>query len=193
MKRIISKILILCMVVLLCACGKEEGYVSSNGKGTRDNPYQLGDKIEFKAQLSRYEDYGEPSGIGLDVAITFNESYYDNDVENLFLENDIILSGLEPKQLLNFTVTVDGDYDESIYAEDLFFVSGLTEDLKEDEVGGTLLDDELEGITDIYTGVDYSLYRELGDSGDEDIYKYATITFEDMNNEQHTIWIDITQ
>ena len=159
----------------------------------RDNPYQLGDKIEFKAQLSGYEDYGEPSGIGLDVAITFNESYYDNDVENLFLENDIILSGLEPKQLLNFTVTVDGDYDESIYAEDLFFVSGLTEDLKEDEVGGTLLDDELEGITDIYTGVDYSLYRELGDSGDEDIYKYATITFEDMNNEQHTIWIDITQ
>ena len=192
MKKVLSHIFALILCLSLCSCGgdAEEGYVSLDGKGARSDPYKLGDTINFKAL---YEDWdnGQCTSAPVDVSLKLIKSYYGDEVENLYLENNIYITGLASHQLLYFEVSLAGDYDASIYAENLFFISGLTKDMVEDGVRGTLCDKDLKGITNIYTGVKYNLYRELG-LGEEEDYVYATITFKDVVGKEHTIWVDIS-
>lgn len=192
MKKIVSLLLVLSMALSLCACGsnqKAPSKSSTSEKGTRTNPYKLGDAIKFKARPNRNDDSNNTSGTILNVSVMFSKSYYGDEVKALYDKNNIT-SNAYPSQLLPFTVSVSGDYDESIFAENLFLISGLTKEMIEDSTIGCLADSKLDSFYNLYTGVEYSLYRQMGLFGD-DKYDLATITYKDGENKNQTIWVDI--
>lgn len=185
MKKLIALLMVVVLGVSLCACSGESN--DTTGKGSRNNPYKIGETINFTA------DY---EGSIIDVKLTVNDLVKGSDtIEKMYNDNGIYpQSGVE-ELLVDFTIFCEGDYDSDIYLEDLVDPILITTSMEEDAVRGTISDNKLDGLTTIYTGVEYNLYKRSGTFADfsADEYKYVRFEYENKKGEDADIWVELTK
>ncbi|MBQ3073406.1 MAG: hypothetical protein IJD19_01860 [Ruminococcus sp.] len=181
-KRILSTVvLVLVLAMCLCGCGDS----AKDSKGTRNDPYGMGETICFTA------DY---EGTDIEVELTVNDLIKGSEtIEKMYNDNDIYpQSGVE-ELLIEFTISCKGDYDSDIYLENLVDPILITDSMEEDAVRGNISDKNLDGLTTIYTGVEYQLYKSSDIFGNfsADEYKYVRFEFENSKGEDTDIWVEL--
>lgn len=62
---------------------------------------------------------------------------------------------------------------------------------KEDSARGTLCDDEMRNIYNLYSNQEYTLYRTLGYTTEDNIYIKLKISYEDDQKNKQSIWVNI--
>jgi hypothetical protein len=142
--------------------GDDVAFSKSGEKGTRDNPYKIGDKI-YVDNIKGYDALKDEI-----FQLSFCVNKYitpDN-----YAENGITSTNSDYLELLNASYRLDGNIDSLPYGcVSLIWVS---EDMV-DGVSHYPQDSNLKDVTSMYTGVDYEWYY-LGDSNTK--YKYVYLS-----------------
>lgn len=201
MKRLPALILFLSLLcAFLCSCGeetavlpeppKEEASIEKEDapppekKGTRKNPYQLGDKI--KLSTTSYDQNFTPFIV--DYTITFTEFWGSDRVDQEYglwsFEDRILVRG-------NMTVSSDNTNDEISLGLNPNFI---TENLNEEWASFYSYkgDGNLDGIMYVYSGGTYDFMILSGNDGTGSMtIPYLKLDFINASGTNDRIWISL--
>lgn len=183
MKRKIIALITCLSILLMCLCGCSgtEDNTVENTKGTREDPYKVGETINFTAS---YE------GEDIDVTIIINKTILSEEtIKNLYRDNNII-PNVYDHALVKLIFTCNGNYSDSINLEELVFPVEVTTDMREDACYGTIRDKDMNSISNVYTGANYELY-EGSKEFEPNEYRYLRFEYKNSDGEKCSIWAEV--
>ena len=160
----------------------------NTGKGSRNDPYKIGDVIELK-DISPVYPYGSLSGQKFDLKFKVNKIY--SEAEGLKIRKSKY-DTYTTLPIANVTFTLTGNYLDKIYYNEAFSVQSINEDM-EGPAGFDFQNDNQENISYIYTGKEYTL-NILGkydmSNRKADKIKYIVLNYADKDGNQNSLYID---
>lgn len=201
-RRVVNILLLftLCMVFTGCGSGNAENQIGTsesvkNEKGTRNNPYQVGDSIVFDEEM--YNGKGESDTscgtVPFRLSLTLNEVY--TSAEGMALmEKEYDSFTFIPVADITFTLT--GDYQDGIdYIFSCPFEISVLTDTMETQ-SHSLVTHDLDSLNTLYTDTAYNVYVSGSYDSDRDepyTHKYIVISYAtDVNGEEKkSIYIEL--
>lgn len=183
MKKIIAIFLAAVMCLSFVACDNGASGDNANGKGSRNNPYTTNETISYTAL---YE------GEKIDVNINVSDKILNSDeIGDLYRTNYISTNWVETA-MVTFTVSCNGNYDGEIYLERIAEPILVTTEMKEDAVKGTMKDDSMHSLLNIYTGAEYTVYEGTYDYTPDEC-KYLRLKYTDVKGNDADIWVELSK
>lgn len=160
---------------------------SDNYKGTRNNPYTIGDTINISGMYHHLFDSYKNIEFGL--SLTLNKVYRTN--EGLKIEKAQYDTFSEiPVAKITFKIT--GNYQDRFPTDTVFKIVTVNEEMKSSSY--PLYSMNLESLDNIYTNTEYTVYVD----GQYDIkaniaskIKYLVIEYYDKSNNKQSIYISL--
>lgn len=185
---LLANIMFVSMFVSLCACGSSISTDSTDStvqstKGTRKDPYSLGDEITFTTQNLDEQQFK----VHLKIKTLTEEEYAQADaLREGSLDNSHKYLGIE---LL--IESQDGYYSEAISnrsdTDGGFVIDAYTDSMSETYLNYFSHDSKI-FIYDFYADVNYDLYMVYMDDGD---YNMLSVEYRIGKYETATIWISL--
>lgn len=192
MKKWLALILAAVMCLSFASCGNsnsdenitnESVSDNTNDKGSRNNPYTTNETISFTALYK---------GEKIDVTINVSDKILGKDeISELYRKNNF-LSDWKETAMVTFKVSCSGNYDSEIYLEKIVEPIFVTAEMKEDAVQGTMKDDSLKSLLNIYTGVEYTVYEGTRNYTPDEC-KYLRLAYTDVNGNDADIWVELAK
>lgn len=169
-------IMLVC-ALLLSACGSDDKD-SGNAKGTRSNPYQLGETFTFMTKgINNFDDDFEP----VECTMIINKVYPFGE-QSLTGVTEYGGVGAKGYQTVDISVTVTGEEDDAVE----FFADfrGLTDTMQETAACALYYQNNLNDCDSVYTGGSYDLYADIIYDSTGDTLKYVIVRYCD-NDDNH--------
>lgn len=194
MKKILTFIIILVLALSICACGgngNEEKTVSNDNKGSRENPYQVGETI--KIENAYIPDYyiEDTANIPFTIDLVFTE-LIDKEQGVSMMESKYGLFTFIPAAKLSFSV--EGDYSDAIDFISFLDIRSVTDEM---EITSAWFNDEKDdSLNQFYTGTTYERYLAVphDSKSNEDVdYKYFTMEYytDAKGENRETIYVSL--
>ena len=192
MKKFIAIFLAVVMCLSFVACGNSNSDENTkndsmsdntNGKGTRNNPYTTNETISYTALYK---------GENIDVTINVSDKILGKDEISELYRKNYISSDWTETAMVTFTVSCNGIYDSEIYLEKIVEPIFVTAEMKEDAVQGTMNDDSMKSLLNIYTGVEYTVYEGTRNYAPDEC-KYLRLAYTDVNGNDADIWVELAK
>ena len=191
---VIVVILIILFIILILSNSNNNintGTNIDNNKGTRSNPYKIGDTIEI---TDIYDLYATSSSSKKDIpfkaSITFNEVYSTEQGINMRKSKGYDTFTAVPIANISFEVT--GNYDDKLNYDELFKITYINEDMEEKNY--PIENENQEQIGTIYTGNRYTVNLLCGhdtNTNKLESIKYFIIKYYYKNFDIHSIYIEL--
>lgn len=191
---VIVVILIILSIILILSNSNNSintGTNIDNNKGTRSNPYKIGDTIEI---TEIYDLYATSSSSKKDIPfkanITFNKVYSAEQGINMRKSKGYDTFTAVP--IANISFEVAGNYDDKLNYDELFKITYINEDMTEKIY--PIENEEQEQIGTIFTGTRYTvnlLCEHDTNTNEVDKIKYFVIGYYDKNFDIHSIYVEL--
>lgn len=159
----------------------------NNGKGSRNDPYKIGDTIELK----NITPISGIFGVEGEFDLTFKVNKVYSEEEGLRIRKSRY-DTYTTLPIASVTFTLKGDYLDDIYYDAVFSVQSINEEM-EGPIGYSFENDKQENVSNIYTGKEYTL-NVLGkydmDTRTADKIKYIVLNYKDKDGNNNTLYID---
>lgn len=175
------------LLCFLCSCGQDAGNASINtSKGTRNDPYVLGEEISFESCSITEPDYKFTTTMTI-------EAVPDSKLSSVVdAYNKTYLTTANTAFYVNLKISSpDGSYSDTVSnqtnSDGGFLLHAYTSDMTESYANFTNSSSP-ECIYDFYTDVDYALNAIIIDDLE---YQYLSITYSTGEYDENTIWITL--
>ena len=173
---ILKSILLIFCCLCLVGCNNSADTsknTSSKNKGTRENPYKVGESVIIKNAYT--PDYWEKDAANIPYTIELKINKMLAPGEGLALmERKYDTFFLIP--IAELTFSVQGDYSDSIAFNHLINLSSVTNEMEIE--GARCTDEECHGLDEFFTNVTYEKYLAVSyDKNESKNYKYLKIEY----------------
>ena len=200
MKKFIFPLMVLLAAfMMLGGCGNTDSRDSSDtskeetsnqDKGTRTNPYQIGDTITLKDMNTIYSMDKYKDAI-FELVFTVDEAYSPQEGVAFMNEKYDTFTAV-PAAKISFEL--NGNYDDKITWSDIFYVSIITEDMEPVRFINFTDTDDLSGHSDGYTATEYTYYVDTEhdtSTGETPTSKYLLVEYKDKDNNNHSVYVSL--
>ena len=156
-------------------------------KGTRDNPYFIGDKIKISDLLDRFDQDTENLTFDLEIKVNKKISTYDGN-EALNSQGYDTYTYIP---IAEITFKLNGKYDNSIISDNVFKISTVNDNLENG--ASSFVNDKMESKTEIYTGKEYTYYatRQYDQDGSNPEIIYLLIEYLTKDYKTKSVYIKL--
>lgn len=181
--------IILLIIVGVCIKNRENKNATLNGgKGSRSNPYSVGDTIKIK---DMHSTWGIDKNISFDLVFTVTKSYSVN--EGLAAAKKMY-SSFSAVPAAKVVFKLNGNYDDSIgIGKSLFSFGVVTENMQEKNYF-LEREEDFSSLTSFFTGTEYNaiIPTEYNKAKEEvEKAKYVIFTYYDKNEKEHKIYVEL--
>lgn len=183
--NIIMFIILIIVLFGLTGCNNSS---NNNSKGSRSNPYKIGEQIKIDEIYGIYdlEDIERP----FKLTFIVNEIY--DEKQGVELKEEKGASEYSSIPIANISFEVSGDYEDEIKESSVFQVSYINNSMEKQRY--VLENKKQESIGSFYTGNQYNaivLGKYDYKNKEADIPKYIVIDYWDKFDKCNTIYIDV--
>lgn len=203
MKRLSMFLIITMMMICLVACGGSENSNKANDdsnttsfesddKGTRSNPYEMGEKIEITG-ISTVYDIEEYKDIEFGLSFCVDQSYSPDEGIKL-KETRYDTFTAVPAAKITFELT--GNHDDELTWANIFSVFVITDEMETHKFSSFEDIDDFSNIGTIYTGAEYTYYVLTAHdtkTNTTPVSKYLVLEYRDTNKETHTLYFSLEE
>lgn len=182
MKKFIITILAGVLCISLASCGSNES-VESSTKGTKSDPYKLGEEIKFTSC-----DYDENF---FDVTLVLNSLTNEEQTEAEYLRRNSLDHSKQYLDINFIMKSEDGNFSDSIShktdSEGGFMISAYTDSMT-DTYFDYFTHDSGDFVNEFYTDINYDMYMIFHD---ENEYTKLSIEYRTGEYDTNTIWVEL--
>lgn len=203
MKRLSVFSVVTMLMISLVACnvsesGNESNNSSNNAafesddKGTRSNPYKIGEKIEI-ADISTVYDMEEYEDIEFGLSFCVDQSYSPDEGIRL-KETRYDTFTAVPAAKITFKLT--GNYDDELTWTNIFSVFVITDEMETHKFSSFEGIDDFSNIRTIYTGEEYTYHVLTAHDTKTNITpvsKYLVLEYRNTNKETHSLYFSLEE
>lgn len=188
LRIIVPAIIVIVVIIGIVVFNSNQSTSENKGKGTRDNPYKIGDTIEITDIYDLYATSDSNKNVPFNATITLEEVYT---AEQGISKRKSEYDKFTTVPIAKVSFEVNGNYDDKLNYDEIFKISYIDENMEEKSY--VIENDKQEQIGTIYTGNKYTanlLCKHDNETDEVDTIKYFVIEYRDKNSNSHSIYIE---